>query len=119
VAVSGTPDAKAVDAWQSKTPERRVELLWKRLGIDNRVFLSFLAGAYPPGKEFTLSEAADTLNLAKGTIRARLMNIGRSQKSLGPDAPQLWQSTWDEEGDENTYEWNPQEHQAVVRLAST
>jgi hypothetical protein len=44
------------------------------------------------------------------------MNLGRSLKSLGPSAPDLWDSTWDEEARANIYDWHYDAHVAIRRM---
>lgn len=94
--------------------EHEVELLWGRLGKDNRYFLYNLADQFRPGDSFTIEEVAKLMKTTKGSVRARLMNIGRSMKSLGRNAPYLWDVNW-EEG-ENVYDWDFDSHRAILRM---
>lgn len=97
--------------------ELTVSALWNRLGPDNRSLLYTLADEYEPGDTFTLEDAASSLGISKGSVRARLMNIGRSMKSLGGMAPDLWNVSWDEDARMNQYDWWPGAHRAVLRMA--
>jgi hypothetical protein len=93
--------------------EHEVALLFNRLGPDNREFLWRIADEFRPGDVFTLEEVATALQIPKGSVRARLMNIGRSLKSLGRHAPYLWDVSWDD--GENSYEWDFDAHRAILR----
>src|SRR4051794_5157640 len=73
---------------------REVEALWKRLGPGTRELLVVCAQSFEPGVRFTLDEMADAAGTATGSVKARLMNIGRSLKSLGTDFTVLWDSEW-------------------------
>jgi hypothetical protein len=73
-----------------------------------------VAQDFKPGEQFSLEEMARSAGISKESARARLMNIGRSLKSLGPQAPFLWEVTWDES--ENTYEWDHDAHRALMKL---
>ena len=74
-----------------------------------------LAEEFEPGDQFTIEEAAKVLGVTKGSVRARMMNIGRSMKSLGAWAPQLWDVFWDDDARMNQYDWNPVDHRAILR----
>lgn len=96
--------------------EQCVRALWGRLGPANRQFLYQLAVEYEPGDAFTIEDAANATGEGKGSVRARLMNLGRSVKSLGGLAPDLWDVSWDESARVNYYEWLPADHRAVLRV---
>jgi hypothetical protein len=96
--------------------EREVRLLWNRIGPDNKKFLYDIATEFRPGDRFTLEEVAATLGMGKGSARARLMNLGRTMKSLAADAPVLWDVQWDSYDGENSYEWDFDAHRAILRV---
>src|SRR4051812_43540294 len=98
-------DYVAPGAAASGNPQQRgVGLLMRRLGSKNQNFLWQVAQDYQPGEAFSLEDMAGAAGISKDSARARLMNIGRSLKSLGPDAPTLWEVEWGDGG--NSYEWN-------------
>jgi hypothetical protein len=110
--------AQAVDV-RERTPEDaeyEVAALFERLGPGNKGPLYNLAEAFEPDDEFTLEEAAAALRVPKGEVKARLMNIGRSLRSLGRSGPDLWDVTWDDEARVNTYQWDPRTHRAILRM---
>ena len=96
--------------------EYEVAALFERLGPGNKRLLYNLAETFEPDDEFTLDEAAAALEIAKGEVKARLMNIGRSLRSLGRRGPDLWDVTWDDEARVNIYQWDPRTHRAVLRV---
>jgi hypothetical protein len=117
LAAVGHEQARKAEAPRADVPaETDVRRLWARLGPANREFLFDAAVAFEPGDSFTLDELAHELRTTKGSVRARLMNLGRSLKSLGPAAPDLWDVTWDEEGRENIYDWRYDAHVAIRRM---
>jgi DNA-directed RNA polymerase specialized sigma24 family protein len=91
----------------------RVALLWNRLGPENRNMLLSLAQAFGPNETFTLEDAAAALQTTKGSLRARIMNIGRSLKSLGAPGA-LWRRTWDDEARANRYVWDNDVHEWLI-----
>jgi hypothetical protein len=108
---------KETSASRAVIPEMdEVWRLWARLGPANQGFLYRAAEEFRPGEAFSLDDLADTLGMTKGTARARMMNIGRSLKSLGPRGPHLWHVDWDHEARENSYEWDFDAHRAVLRI---
>lgn len=92
----------------------RIFNLWKRLGAPNRAFLIAVANAFPSDQDFSLAEMATAAGTNKESVRARLMNIGRSIKSLGTDPQALWTITWQDE--ENSYRWDPAAREAILKL---
>jgi hypothetical protein len=94
--------------------EREIALLFRRLGQANQAFLWELAQTFRPGDAFSLEEAARQLGIRKESARARMANIGRSTKSMGANAPILWDVEWDD--GENSYEWDFDSHRAILRL---
>lgn len=96
--------------------EYAVRLLWTRLGSENRKLLYQTAKDFEPGDTFTLEELARGLSVSKGSIRARMMNLGRSMKALGGRAPDLWDVDWDGDAGVNLYEWRPASHRAILRI---
>jgi hypothetical protein len=95
--------------------EQEVVGLWDRLGEDNRAFLVSLAREFPPPATFNVTAASERLGIAAGTYRARLMNIGRSLKSLGNDFTVLWDSDWDHW--EMKYRWRSSANAMILELA--
>ena len=108
--------AQAVPERIPEDAEYQVAALFGRLGPGNKALLYDLADAFEPGDDFTLEEAADALKLSKGQVRARLMNIGRSLRSLGSRGPELWGVTWDHDARMNIYSWEPAPHRAILRM---
>lgn len=105
----GSTDARSLDALD-------VEALWKRLGAGNRNLLVACARSFEPGEKFTLEEMAKAVDAATGSVKARLMNIGRSLKSMGNDFTVLWDSEW---GLINmTYAWRPVAHGIIFGKAA-
>ena len=96
--------------------EYEVGALFERLGPGNKGLLYNLAEAFEPDEDFTLEDAAAALGVPKGEVKARLMNIGRSLRSLGRRGPELWDVTWDDEARVNTYQWDPRTHRAILRM---
>ena len=96
--------------------EREVLLLWNRIGPDNKKFLYDIATEFRPGDSFTLEEVAAKLGMTKGSARARLMNLGRTMKSLAGDAPVLWDVQWDSYDGENSYDWDFDAHRAILKV---
>jgi hypothetical protein len=97
--------------------EREVALLWNRLGRGNRKFLAETAEEFGPGDQFTLPELARRLQADTASLRARLMNLGRSTRSLGHDAPRLLKKDWDDAVGQNIYEWDFDAHRAIQKMA--
>lgn len=89
---------------------------WSRLGPANRDFLYQAAKAFPPGDVFSLDDLAKELGTTKGSVKARLMNFGRSMRSLGPAAPMLWDVDWDESAGENIYDFDTDAHRAILGI---
>ena len=99
----------------SDNPEEHgVWLLMRRLGKENQGFLWAVAQDFRPGGSFSLDDMASAAGISKSSAHARLMNIGRSMKSLGPQAPRLWDVSWEET--ENSYEWDFDAHRALLKL---
>jgi hypothetical protein len=94
--------------------EREVRLLLERLGKPNRHVLYQAAASFPPGDSFTLEDLSGELGEPVGSLRARLMNLGRTTKSLGSHAPDLFDVTWDDESRVNVYDWNPDAWRALM-----
>jgi hypothetical protein len=68
---------------------------------------------YPPGETFTLEDLANDFKTEKAAVRARLMNLGRSLKSLGPAGPELWDVFWDDDARANVYEFDADAWRAI------
>jgi hypothetical protein len=98
------------------TEEEAMRALWARLGPENRNLLAGLATTYEVGETFTIEDAATSLGMSKGSLRARFMNIGRSLTSLGAMGPDLWDVDWDPDARMNIYDWNPATHRALIRI---
>ena len=97
--------------------QREVERLFGRLGKGNKQFLHELALAFSPATPFTLEDASERLGASTGTLRARLMNVGRSLKSMGNDFTLLWDTEWTLSG-ENRYTWRDDSHAHLLRLTA-
>jgi hypothetical protein len=93
----------------------RLDLLWKRLGGPNRRFLFECANELGT-REFTIEDMAEASGESEATVRARLRNLGRSLKSLGANAPLLWDSDWD--GEQMVYTWDPETREALLAKAA-
>jgi len=92
--------------------------LWNRLGEGNQAMLAQLADAFNPSEPFTLATALDVTDETEiASLRGRLMNIGRSLKSLGFDSSILWEITWAD--DANEYRWTPEAHSTIKTIAGT
>jgi len=104
----------AADAFNFDAAE--IEALWNRLGAGNRHLLIACARAYEPGEDFTLEQMADAAGAAPGSVKARLMNIGRSLKSMGNDFTVLWDSEW--RLINMTYSWRPVPHRIIISKAT-
>ncbi len=85
--------------------------LWERLGSVNRTFLLYCADELGT-REFTIEDMADAAGESEATVRARLRNIGRSLKSLGPNAPTLWETDWD--GERQNYTFHVETRDALL-----
>jgi hypothetical protein len=105
------PDSPVVNLDASE-----VETLWKRLGSGNRYFLIACARAFKPGEPFTLEQMAEAADAAPGSVKARLMNIGRSLKAMGNDFTVLWDSEWGML--EMRYLWRPVAHSVIIGKAT-
>jgi hypothetical protein len=93
-----------------------VAQLMGRLGSANQKLLVEVALNFDPTDTFTIEDMAELLKTTKESIRARLMNIGRSMRALGPLAPDLWSSDWDSEEGANVYQWDYDAHRALMRM---
>lgn len=98
-------------------PDRPVERLWARLGVDTQKFLYELAVDFgPEGGSFDLLQASERLGMSPDSARARVMAVGRSARALGGSAPQLWTSERDARTRRRRYVWNADAHEAIIRL---
>jgi hypothetical protein len=95
--------------------EREVEELWKRLGAGNRELLVVCAARYQPGEQFTLDDMAEAVGASAGTVKARLMNVGRSLRAMGNDFTVLWDAEWNLIN--MTYSWRPAAHRIIREKA--
>ena len=59
---------------------------------------------------------AEALGSSGGTVKARLMNIGRSLKSMGNDFSVLWDSEWG--AFHMTYSWREDAHRVIREKAA-
>lgn len=98
-------------------PDRSVERLWARLGVDTQKFLYELADAFAPdGGPFDLLQASERLGMSPNSARARVMAVGRSARALGSSAPRLWASERDAQTRRRRYVWDAGAHAAIIRL---
>jgi hypothetical protein len=112
---AGVLDADVADSEPFNLDAAEVERLWERLGKGNRHLLIACARKYTPGESFTLEQMAEAADAAPGSVKARLMNIGRSLKSMGNDFTVLWDSEWALIN--MTYSWRAVAHSVIVNKA--
>jgi hypothetical protein len=91
--------------------QKRLDLLWERLGPGTRKFLLHCADELGT-REFSVEDMSDAAGESEGAVRARLRNLGRSLKSLGPNAPTLWESYWDDE--QMVYTFDSETREAIL-----
>lgn len=105
------PVASEIESARRSGAASRLDLLWERLGSANRTFLLYCADELGT-REFTIEDMADAAGESEATVRARLRNIGRSLKSLGPNAPTLWETDWD--GERQNYTFHVETRDALL-----
>jgi hypothetical protein len=106
----------AQPAQDATLDDYELEQLWRRLGPGNRYLLMACAERFQPGQLFDLDEMAEAAGASTGTVRARLMNIGRSLKSMGNDFTVLWDNQAGLLG--AMYEWREGAHRFVREKSS-
>jgi hypothetical protein len=94
--------------------DRVARLLSRRLGEQNAELIRLSAEAFEPGEVFSLTDLAATAGVTTRTARARLMNVGRSLKSLDGRGV-LWTGQWDDEEGQMAYSWTSEGREAVLR----
>ncbi len=114
--VTGSEDTDTPNDVSMSLDALEAEKLWGRLGPGNRDFLSVCAARFEPGERFTLEEMAEAVGASTGTVKARLMNIGRSLKAMGNDFTVLWDTDWGLIS--MTYSWRPDAHRVIRSKAS-
>jgi hypothetical protein len=91
-----------------------IDRLWERLGGANRQFLTTSAEAFADGQEFNLEQLAELTGESLPSTRARIRNLGRSIKSLGDEAPKLFEQEWNESEGRMFYVMDPGTRQEIL-----